>query len=121
MDPPLTQMELQRQFNANPSLTLREIADGWNSEAPAMWAALAKAGVREVGKPSFSVEQLGGQVAIVIRYARTSVHNAKETMRVAQYHVLLGPEKALITLSSVENDAEIKTIHDRIKNSITIR
>jgi hypothetical protein len=121
MDPPLTQLELQRQFNANPAMTLREIADGWNSEAPGMWAALSKAGVREVGKPSFSVEQLGGQAAIVIRYARTSVNNPKETMKVAQYHVLLGPEKALITLSSVENDAEIKTTYDRIKNSITIR
>jgi hypothetical protein len=121
MDPPLSQKEFQKYFNTYPALALREIEDGWNSEAPAMWASLSKAGVREVGKPSFSAEQLGGQAAIVIRYARTSGNNANEIMKVTQYHVLLGTEKALITLSAVESDAEIKTTYDRIKNSITIR
>jgi hypothetical protein len=120
-DPPISQAEFVKEFNADRKLFLREVEDGWKTEAPKMWSALGKNGVREVGKPSFSVEPIGGQSGIVIRYARTSVGNPNETMNVAQYHVLIGSEKALITLSTIDNDVSIKAAHDRIKNSISIK
>jgi len=120
-EPPISQTELLKEFNANRQLFLKEIEDGWKTEAPAMWSSLGKSGIKEVGKPSFSVEPIGGQSGIVIRYARTSVGNPKETMKVAQYHVLLGSEKALITLSTIANDPSIIAVHDRIKNSISIK
>jgi hypothetical protein len=42
-------------------------------------------------------------------------------MRVAQYHVPLGAEKALITLSYIEGDQQAIAAHNRLKNSIVIR
>lgn len=42
-------------------------------------------------------------------------------MRVAQYHIPLGDEKALITLSYIDGDKGAMTAHDRLKNGITIR
>jgi hypothetical protein len=59
--------------------------------------------------------------ALIIRYARTSTANPAETMRVTQYHVPLGAEKALITLSYIEGDPQAIAAHNRLKNSIVIR
>ena len=42
-------------------------------------------------------------------------------MKVAQYHVPLGAEKALITLSYIDGDQGAMAAHDRLKNSIVIR
>ena len=86
-----------------------------------MWAGMAKYGMKEVGRPSFAIEPIGGQTALIIRYGRTSSANAAETMRVAQYHVPLGAEKALITLSYIEGDQQAIAAHNRLKNSIVIR
>jgi hypothetical protein len=85
-----------------------------------MWAALGKNGVTQVGKSAISIENLGGKTAIVIRYARTSPGKSSEVVKVAQYHVILGREKALITLSVVDDDQANWRIHDRLKNSILI-
>ena len=86
-----------------------------------MWAGLAKNGVKEVGRPSFAVEPIGGQIALIISYGRTSTGNPTETMRVTQYHVLLGAEKALITLSYIEGDPHATAVHNRLKSSIVLR
>lgn len=86
-----------------------------------MWAGLAKNAVKEVGRPRFSVEPIGGQAALIISYGRTSTANPAETMRVTQYHVPLGTEKALITLSYIEGDPQATAAHNRLKSSIVIR
>lgn len=71
-----------------------------------MWGGLAKYGVKEVGRPRFAVEPIGGPTALIISYGRTSTVNPAETMRVTQYHVPLGAEKALVTLSYIEGDPQ---------------
>src|SRR3546814_9559428 len=71
-----------------------------------MWAGMAKYGMKEVGRPSFAVEPIGGQTALIIRYGRTSSVNSAETMRVAQYHVPLGAEKA----RSEEHTSELPSL-----------
>src|SRR3546814_6036912 len=81
---------------------LRDLAEVWREESPTMWAGMAKYGMKEVGRPSFAVEPIGGQTALIIRYGRTSSVNSAETMRVAQYYVPLGAEQELITLSYIE-------------------
>ena len=86
-----------------------------------MWAGLAKAGVSQVGQPTFGVEPLGGQTALVIRYGRTVPGNPAVAMRVEQYHVALGAEKALITLSYVDRDSAAVAAYQRIKSSIVIQ
>jgi len=121
MEPPITQAEVRQELQADKQQVLRDLADTWREEAPTMWAGLAKNGVRELGRASVAIEPLGGQLALIIRYARTSTANPAETMRVTQYHVPLGAEKALITLSYIEGDPQATAAHNRLKNSIVIR
>jgi hypothetical protein len=121
MEPPLTQTDVRQEVQANKQQVLRDLADTWREESPTMWAGLAKNGVKEVGRPSFAVEPIGGQTALIISYGRTSTANPAETMRVTQYHVLLGAEKALITLSYIEGDPQATEAHNRLKSSIVIR
>jgi len=121
MDYLITQTQLQKEVSINRQGFLREVEDAWNSESPAMWSALSKTGVKAVGKPNFSIEPLGGQMAIVIKYVRTSVGNPNEVVNVAQYQILLGEEKAMITLSVVGSDTSTQVIHDRIKASFSIQ
>lgn len=119
--PPISQAEVRQEVQANRQQVLKDLAETWKEESPVMWAGLAKNGVKEVGRASVAVESLGGQTALVIRYGRTSSVNSSETMRVAQYHVPLGAEKALITLSYIDGDQGAMAAHDRLKNSIVIR
>lgn len=121
MEPPLTQADVRQEVQANKQQVLKDLADVWREEAPTMWAGMAKYGMKEVGRASFAVEPLGGQLALIIRYGRTSSVNSVETMRVTQYHVPLGAEKALITLSYIEGDPQATAAHNRLKSSIAIR
>ena len=121
MEPPITQADVRQEVQANKQQVLRDLAETWREESPTMWAGLAKNGVKEVGRPSFAVEPIGGQTALIISYGRTSTANPAETMRVTQYHVPLGADKALITLSYIESDPQAVAAHNRLKSSIVIR
>ncbi len=121
MEPPITQADVQQELQVNKQQVLKDLADTWREGAPMMWAGLAKNGVKEVGRPRFAVESIGGQTALIISYGRTSTANPAETMRVTQYHVPLGAEKALITLSHIEGDQQAIAAHNRLKSSIVIR
>ena len=121
VEPPITQADVRQEVQASKQQVLRDLADSWREESPKMWASLAKNGVKEVGHPRFAVEPIGGQTALIISYGRTSTANPAETMRVTQYHVLLGAKKALITLSYIEGDPQATSAHNRLKSSIVIR
>lgn len=121
MEPLITQADVRQEVQADKQQVLRDLAETWREEAPAMWAGMAKYGMKEVGRASFAVEPIGGQLALIIRYGRTSSVNSAETMRVTQYHVPLGAEKALITLSYIEGDPQATAAHNRLKSSIVIR
>jgi hypothetical protein len=121
MDPPITQADVLQEVRANKQQVLTDLKESWRKESLIMWDGLAKSGIREVGRPRFAIENIGGQTALVISYGRTSVANPAETMRVTQYHVLLGSEKALITLSHIEGDPRATSSHNRLKSSIIIR
>lgn len=121
MEPPITQADVRQEVQSSKQQVLRDLADTWREESPTMWAGLAKNGVKEVGRPRFAVEPIGGQTALIISYGRTSTANPAETMRVTQYHVPLGAEKALITLSHIESDPQALASHNRLKSSIVIR
>lgn len=121
MEPPITQADVRKEVQLNKKQVLRDLADNWREESPTMWAGLAKNGVKEVGSPRFAVEPIGGQTALIISYGRTSTANPAETMRVTQYHVPMGSEKALITLSHIEHDQQAIATHNRLKSSFLIR
>jgi len=121
LEPPISQADIRKEVQTDRQQLIQDLSDQWKRGSPVMWAGLAKNGVKEVGRPSFGVEDLGGQTALVIRYGRTSIDNSAGTMRVAQYHIVLGDEKALITMSYVDGDKGAIASHDRLKNSILIR
>jgi len=121
MEPPLSQEDVRQEVQGNKQQVLKDLADFWLEESPVMWTAMAKNGVKEVGHPRFAVEPIGGQTALIISYGRTSTANPAETMRVTQYHVPLGPEKTLITLSYIEGNPQAIAAHNRLKSSIVIR
>ena len=120
-DEPLSQAEVRREVQANRQQVLRDLASMWETESATMWAGLAKNGVKEVGRPSFAIENLGGQMAMIIRYGRTSSGNPARTMRVSQIHVPMGADKVLISLTYQDGDAVANVAHDRLKASIVIR
>ena len=121
LQPPISQSEVRKEVQANKQQVLNDLAEGWREEAPTMWSGLAKNGVRQVGSPSFAVEPLGGQMAMIISYARTSTVHPSETMKVTQYHIPMGAEKVLITLSYIDGDQQALAAHNRLKSSISIR
>lgn len=121
MEPPLTQADVQQEVQTNKQQLLKDLADFWRDESPTMWASLAKNGVKEVGHPRFAAEPIGGKTALIIGYRRTSTANPGETMIVTQYHVPLGAEKVLITLSYIQGDPQASTAHNRLKSSIAIQ
>lgn len=121
LDPPITQADVLQEVRSNRQQVLADLMETWLNEAPSMWSGLAKSGIREVGRPHVAIEGIGGQTALVISYGRTSVGNPAETMRVTQYHVLMGREKVLITLSNIQGDAQAALVQKRLRNSIVIR
>ena len=121
LEPPILQADVRKEVQADRQQVIRDLSDMWKDESPVMWVGLAKSGVKEVGRATFAIEALGGQTALVIRYGRTSTVNPAETMKVAQYHIPLGDEKALITLSYIDGDKNAMSAHDRLKTSIVIR
>lgn len=121
LDPPISQADVRKEVQADRQQVIRDLAEMWKEESPVMWAALARNGIKEVGRATFGVEAVGGRTALVIRYGRTSSVNSAETMKVAQYHIPLGDEKALITLSYIDGDKDAIAAHDRLKTSIVIR
>ena len=120
-DPPLTQAELREVVRTDRQQLLRELADAWREGAPTMRALLGKQGMREVGRPSFAVEHLGGQLAFINRYARTIPEDFTGAMKVEMHHVPLGGEKALITISHIAGDREAERAVARLKSSMVIR
>jgi len=121
MEPPITQKDVRQWVQINKQGVLTDLADVWGVESPAMWAALRKNGIREVGKPSFAAEILGGKHALIVRYGRTSAIDPTETMIVTQYHVPLGDVKAMITLSYIDGDQAVLEEHNRLKSSLVIQ
>lgn len=118
---PITQEDVRQEVKADRQQVLRDLADMWKESSPAMWTGLAKRGIKEVGAPTFAVEPLGGQTALVIRYARTSATDSNEAMSVAQYHVPLGAEKAIVTLSNIQGDRAAKAVVDRVRSTLQIK
>lgn len=122
LEPPLSQADVKDELQQRGrAVVVQELADWWSEESKAMWANMAKVGVSQVGSPKVGLEQVGGMLAMYISYGRTIPGNRAETMRVTQYHIPMGADKALITFSHIEGDAAAKAAADRIKSSLLVR
>jgi len=120
LDSPIQQATLRHLVTRARSELINGVSESWYVESKAMWQGLSKQGIKEVGKPTFDVEDIDGKIAFTIRYGRTSADRSSDTVRVTQYHVPLGTDKALITLSHIDDkDSFQKT--SLIRQSIRIR
>lgn len=121
-DVELTQAELQQALRDQPEATMAELRTVMNEELRVLDQQIRKEGVRILGDAKVSIVQLGGKTAIASNYRRTSIGSDSTIFNVTQYHVPLGNEKALITLSYRESSALLyKPILEHVFKSISIR
>ena len=117
----LTQAELIDASKTDPVGTLKELSAQGNEIVAIGSRQLAPAGIKVLGKANTTLENVGGKLAIAVRYRRTSTI-AGESFTVCQYHIPLGDKKIIITLSYREQDALIyRSIINRVRSSIKIR
>jgi hypothetical protein len=75
-----------------------------------------------VGNGKASIVRLGGQLAICMQYRRGDMTQPNTTYWVSQYHVPLGTQKALITLSIRDRDsAQYMPIVQQVLRSVSVR
>lgn len=117
----LTQSDLTRALSEDRAATLAELRSVFRQEMADLAAQMQKQGLRMLGEEQVTIVSIGGKTAISVSYRRTSPRGPSP-FRVTQYHVPLGNEKALITLSFRESDAIVYSqIIDYVKSSILIR
>ena len=118
---PGSQAELKQELAGGKERAVAEIASVWREDSKTLAAAMAKQGMRYLGNERFDFQPLGSKTAVVISYRRTSARDGSPYL-VTQYHVPMGTDKVLITLSLQESSALlVQPILDRVKNSIVIR
>lgn len=118
---PLTQSDLKQALSEDRAGTLAELRSVFRQEMAELAKQMQQQGLRMLGQEEVAIDSIGGQTAISVSYRRTS-SRGPSPFKVTQYHVPLGAEKALITLSFRESDAIVYSqIIDYVKNSISIR
>ena len=118
---PLTQADLAQALAEDRNGTMAELRNASREEMSVLAEQMQKQGLRLLGQEEVAIASIGGKTAIAVSYRRTSP-SGPSAFRVTQYHIPLGAEKAVITLSFRESDAIVYSqIIDYIKNSISIR
>lgn len=118
-----TQAELQQALSEDKSGTMAELLSVFRQEMADVAAQMQKQGLGMLSEQKVAIASIGGKTAISVSYRRTSP-KGRSAFRVTQYHIPLGSEKVLITLSlrETESDAIVYSqIIDYIKNSISIK
>lgn len=117
----LSQTSLMREIQSDRAGVLREIAGTFREDMDALKNGMEKQGVQILGQEKVSIDTIGGLTAFVIMYRRTSTIGSSPFV-VTQYHVPVGKEKVLITLSYRESDEKLfGLILDRVKRSVMIK
>lgn len=117
----LSQAALNQEIQADRAGVLREIAGVFKEEMDALRKGMEKQGMQILGQERVGIDTIGGLTAFTLMYRRTSAVGPSP-FAVTQYHVPVGKEKVLITLSYRESDGRLfGLILDRVKRSATIK
>jgi hypothetical protein len=117
----LSQPDLANALRTDRLATMREVASVFHEDMLALSKGFESQGIHVLGQESVGTASIGGATAFTLSYRRTSAAG-QSPFTVVQYHVPLGKQKALISLSYRESDAPLfKAIFDRVKRSIVIR
>ena len=120
VDEPGSQEELNRDVALDKDRVVSELAAAWKKQAQALSAKPGIQGVRYLGDERFDVVAIGGKSAMVVSYRRSSVSGGSP-FRVFQYHVPMGSDTILITISLQESaSALLGPVLERVKSSIAI-
>jgi hypothetical protein len=116
-----SQEELRQELQRGKTAVLAELAAGWKEQVQALSSALAKQGMRYLGDERFDILSFASKLAIMISYKRSSLHGGSP-FAVTQYHVPMGADKVLVTISIQESArALLGPVLDRVKTSIAVR
>lgn len=116
-----TQVDLIREVSANRSKVIAEFKASWEAEKHQAVEAMSRQGIQYLGQEEYRIETIGARTALVISYKRSSLKGGAPFV-VTQYHVPMGSDKVLVTLSFQESEAALfRPILERVKNSIAIR
>lgn len=117
---PGSQQDLLLDLRRGKVAAIAELAQSYKQAVPTMEQIAAQQGGKYLGDEHFDFVQLGGKMAMLISYRRASLTGGAP-FRVDQFHVPMGGDKILITVSVQESAAALMTpIVERIKNSIAI-
>ena len=117
----LSQTSLMRAIQSDRAGVLRQIAGAFKEDMDALRMGMEKQGMQILGQEKVGIDTIGGLTAFTLMYRRTSA-NGPSPFTVTQYHVPVGKEKVLITLSYRESDGKLfGLILDRVKRSVTIK
>jgi hypothetical protein len=117
----LSQAALKQEIQADRSGVLKEIAGAFREDMDALRKGMEKQGMQILGQEKVGIDTIGGLTAFTLMYRRTSAVGPSP-FAVTQYHVPVGKEKVLITLSYRESDERLfGLILDRVKRSVTIK
>lgn len=117
----LSQAALKEEIQADRSRVLKEIAGAFKEDMDALRKGMEKQGVQILGQEKVGIDTIGGLTAFMLTYRRTSAVGPSP-FTVTQYHVPVGKEKVLITLSYRESDGRLfGLILDKVKRSVTIK
>lgn len=117
----LSQASLVREIQSDRARVLREIGSAFREDIDALRKSMEKQGMQILGQEKVSIDTIGGLTALTLAYRRTSAIGTSP-FTVTQYHVPVGKEKVLITLSYRESDGGLfGLILDRVKRSVTIK
>lgn len=101
--------------------SFREVETSFREEKAVLSKVMEKQGIKIIGQESFGFDLIGNMTAFTLSYRRTSAVGSSPFL-VTQYHVPVGLEKVLITLSYREADALLfRPILERVKRSVAIR
>ena len=117
----LSQAALLREIELHRAGLLREVTVAFKEDMDSLRKDMEKQGLQLLGQQNVGIDTIGGLTAFTLMYRRTSAVGPSP-FTVTQYHVPVGKEKILITLSYRESDGRmLGFILDRVKRSITIK
>jgi hypothetical protein len=117
----LSQAALKREIQVDRLGVLREVSGAFKEDMDLLRKGVEKQGIQILGQEKIGIDTIGGLTAFRLVYRRTS-NVGSSPFTVTQYHVPVGKEKVLITLSYRESDERLfGLILDRVKRSVTIK
>ena len=121
LDENISQASLVREIQSDRAGILREVSVAFKDDMDALKNVMKKQGMEILGQEKIAIDTMGGLTAFTLTYRRTSALGQSPFI-VTQYHILVGKEKVLITLSYRESDVRLfGPILDKVKRSVTIK